>query len=85
MKFSVALLIIIVSLTLSAVFVSAKCTEGDCIKGTGIFAYPNGGKYVGEFKNNYPDGFDYNVYAYYSMYSKESDVDTKYKPLLVWS
>ena len=27
------------------------CIEGNCKDGTGTFAYPNGDKYVGEFKN----------------------------------
>lgn len=36
-------------------------------------------------KEGYPNGFNYSSYAFYSMWSKESDVDIEYKPLLVWS
>ena len=45
-----------------------KCIEGDCINGAGVYSYPDGGKYNGEFKNGeitgngaytYPDGSRY--------------------------
>lgn len=32
-------------------FLSAQCKSGDCKNGTGIFIYPSGAKYVGQFKN----------------------------------
>ena len=42
-----------------------KCIEGNCINGQGSYAYPDGSKYVGQFKDymahgqgtyTYPDG-----------------------------
>lgn len=32
------------------------CTIGDCENGKGRFVYPNGDKYIGEFKNSVPHG-----------------------------
>ncbi len=33
-----------------------NCVEGDCINGTGTYHFPNGDKYVGQFKNGKLDG-----------------------------
>ena len=32
-------------------FLSAQCKSGDCKNGTGIYIYPSGAKYIGQFKN----------------------------------
>ncbi|MEZ4948394.1 MAG: hypothetical protein R2784_03230 [Saprospiraceae bacterium] len=29
----------------------SQCMSGDCKNGTGIFIYPSGAKYIGQFKN----------------------------------
>ena len=34
----------------------AQCTNGDCANGKGRFLFPNGDKYIGEFRANQPDG-----------------------------
>ena len=30
---------------------TAQCKSGNCKNGTGIFIYPSGAKYIGQFKN----------------------------------
>jgi len=32
-------------------FLTAQCKSGDCKNGTGIYIYPSGAKYIGQFKN----------------------------------
>lgn len=32
-------------------FLAAQCKSGDCKNGTGIYIYPSGAKYIGQFKN----------------------------------
>ena len=44
------ILIFILTFTTSSV-VWAECISGDCENETGTFAYPNGGKYVGEWRD----------------------------------
>lgn len=47
---------------------SAQCTSGDCKNGTGIFIYPSGAKYVGEFKNGEIHGIGSCYYSDGSVY-----------------
>jgi hypothetical protein len=35
---------------------NGECISGNCEDGQGILTFPNGSKYVGEFKNGAPDG-----------------------------
>ncbi len=39
------------------------CLEGDCINGYGTYAYKNGAKYVGNFRNKLPHGYGTVYYA----------------------
>ncbi len=39
------------------------CVEGDCIQGFGTYIFQDGAKYIGTFKNNYPDGRGIVLYA----------------------
>lgn len=36
--------------------IQSGCLSGDCKNGSGVFAYPDGSKYEGQFKNNKFDG-----------------------------
>ena len=36
--------------------ISAECIEGDCVNGLGTYIWPNGDKYIGEWKNGKRDG-----------------------------
>ena len=36
---------------------AAQCVSGDCQNGFGGIIYPNGDKYIGDFKNGLRDGF----------------------------
>ena len=46
---------------------TAQCVSGDCLNGTGIFLFPSGAKYIGQFKNGKMDGIGS---CYYSDGSK---------------
>ena len=35
-------------------------------------------------KTTYPDNFNYHTYSYCEIYSKEVNMDNKYKPQLIW-
>lgn len=37
--------------------IQSGCISGNCGNGQGVFAYPNGSRYEGEFRNGQPDGF----------------------------
>ncbi len=37
--------------------VQSGCLSGDCENGEGLFAYPDGSKYEGQFRNGKPDGW----------------------------
>lgn len=50
-------LILIAFLNFFAIaMISAQCKSGNCKNGTGIFIYPSGAKYIGQFKNGEIDG-----------------------------
>lgn len=48
--------------------VQTGCVEGDCLQGTGIFAYANGVSYEGQFANGKPNGEGVFVYEDESRY-----------------
>ena len=53
------MIIILKILLLSLLFISAghaECIEGNCINGKGIYQFPSGQKFEGNFKNGKPDG-----------------------------
>ncbi len=37
--------------------IQSGCISGDCENGEGVFAYPDGSKYEGQFQNSKPDGW----------------------------
>lgn len=43
--------------------IQSGCLSGDCESGEGIFAYPDGSKYEGQFKTGKPDGWGTFTYA----------------------
>jgi len=48
--------------------IAQKCTNGDCVNGKGRFLFPNGDKYIGEFKSSQPDGRGAYTYANGDVY-----------------
>jgi hypothetical protein len=50
---------------------TAQCQSGDCTNGTGVFIYPSGAKYVGQFKNGEIDGIGACYYTDGSKYQGE--------------
>jgi len=48
-----------------------KCIEGDCLNGEGIYLFPNGDKYDGEFKNGEITGDGVYTYPDRSQYTGE--------------
>ena len=53
--------------------IQSGCLEGNCEDGKGLYAYPDGSKYEGEFQNSKPDGEGILTYAsgdYYRGYFK---------------
>ncbi|MFT5746157.1 MAG: hypothetical protein ACI9XO_002362 [Paraglaciecola sp.] len=50
---------------------TAQCQSGDCTNGTGVFIYPSGAKYVGQFENGEIDGIGSCYYTDGSKYQGE--------------
>ena len=50
---------------------SAQCISGDCKNGTGIYLYPSGAKYIGQFKDNEIHGIGTCYYTDGSTYRGE--------------
>ncbi|RME07911.1 MAG: hypothetical protein D6816_06145, partial [Bacteroidetes bacterium] len=49
----------------------SQCISGDCKNGTGIFLYPSGAKYVGQFKDGEIHGVGACYYSDGSVYRGE--------------
>ncbi len=45
------------------------CISGNCVNGQGVFAYPEGSRYEGQFRNRLPDGYGSFYYANGNQYS----------------
>lgn len=52
-------------------FVSGQCVSGDCVNGTGIYLFPSGAKYIGQFKNSKMEGIGSCYYTDGSKYQGE--------------
>jgi hypothetical protein len=50
---------------------SAQCVSGDCMNGTGIYLFPSGARYVGQFKNGKMNGIGSCYYTDGSKYQGE--------------
>jgi len=50
---------------------SGQCVSGDCMNGTGIYLFPSGAKYIGQFKNAKMDGIGSCYYTDGSKYQGE--------------
>lgn len=48
--------------------IQSGCLEGNCVDGSGIFAYPDGSKYDGQFDKNKPNGWGTFFYPDKSRY-----------------
>ncbi|MEO1262413.1 MAG: caspase family protein [Bacteroidota bacterium] len=60
--------------------IQSGCLEGNCEDGKGLYAYPDGSKYEGEFQNSKPDGEGILTYAsgdYYRGYFRNGLKDGK--------
>jgi hypothetical protein len=49
----------------------SQCVSGDCMNGTGIYLFPSGAKYIGQFKNGKMDGIGSCYYTDGSKYQGE--------------
>lgn len=54
-----------------ATLLSAQCVSGDCQNGFGGIIYPNGDKYIGEFKDGLRDGIGVLAYSKGAMQTYE--------------
>lgn len=52
-------------------FASGQCVSGDCMNGTGIYLFPSGAKYIGQFKNGKMEGIGSCYYTDGSKYQGE--------------
>ncbi|MCB9283399.1 MAG: caspase family protein [Lewinellaceae bacterium] len=50
---------------------SGQCVSGDCMNGTGIYLFPSGAKYIGQFKSGKMDGIGSCYYTDGSKYQGE--------------
>ncbi|MBK7406909.1 MAG: caspase family protein [Saprospirales bacterium] len=63
---------ITISLLLVALSLSwGQCVSGDCTNGTGIYLFPSGAKYIGQFKNSKIEGIGSCYYTDGSKYQGE--------------
>jgi len=60
MVFSVNKFFLLIFLVSGVLFIPgntpAECVDGDCANGPGTYIWPNGNKYMGEWKNGKPNG-----------------------------
>jgi hypothetical protein len=49
--------------------IQSGCLRGDCDNGKGVFAYPEGSRYEGQFRNRLPDGYGTFYYANGNQYN----------------
>ncbi|MFK7808102.1 MAG: caspase family protein [Saprospiraceae bacterium] len=56
-------------LSFTTSFLTAQCTQGDCINGKGTYVYPSGAKYMGDFKDGEIHGVGICYYTDGSKYS----------------
>lgn len=62
---------LIILITCGALGLAAQCVSGDCQNGKGVYAMPDGGKYIGEFQNGEITGEGACYYLDGSMYRGE--------------
>lgn len=62
-------ILILLVFTLCATFLSAQCTDGDCVNGKGTYVYPSGAKYMGDFKDGEIHGIGICYYTDGGKYS----------------
>jgi hypothetical protein len=48
--------LLLLGLSLFSNVLSGQCLSGNCADGSGVFLFPSGAKYIGQFKNNLPSG-----------------------------
>ncbi len=53
---------------LAVTWADAQCLSGDCQNGTGVYLFPSGAKYIGQFKNGKMDGIGSCYYTDGSKY-----------------
>ena len=63
--------IVVLGLLLST-SVYANCIQGDCNNGQGTWLFKNGDKYIGEHKNDLPNGFG-------TIKTKEASIEGNFK------
>lgn len=65
------LILFFVLVLVNVVTVQAQCVSGDCRNGRGIFVYPSGAKYIGDFKDGEIHGIGVCYYTDGSKYQGE--------------
>ena len=65
------LTLLVLSVLLGASGLFAQCINGDCSNGTGIFLFPSGAKYIGQFKDSKMHGIGSCYYTDGSKYQGE--------------
>jgi hypothetical protein len=80
MKKNIIIIFLLLSICFLPINTFGECIEGDCVNGKGTFAFPDGGKYVGEWKDGQRHGKGTSTFPGGSKYVGEFEDGKRHGP-----